>query len=191
MQSFLSITVHCTGCPILKCAFWKCSCSKTAKHIDRRWWFLKSQDNIFWYSCLTFAKKKKEISKILIWKKILFFLGQKFFWNFFWKFFFALNQPKKGFRAKKFFQKISKKNWWYKNFFFLQMKIFIISFFFFAKVRHEYQNILCWLFKNHHFRSIWLTVFLQEHFQKAHFNIGHPVCTIPPWKQHGFWRNFA
>jgi len=80
-----------------------------------------------------------------------------------------------------------------QNFFFLQMKIFIISFFFFAKVRHEYQNILCWLFKNHHFRSIWLTVFLQEHFQKAHFNIGHPVLWIgkdnaPRWYVN--WRMF-
>ena len=128
IERSLHETKNITGCPILKCAFWKCSCSKTAKHIDRRWWFLKSQDNIFWYSCLTFAKKKKEISKILIWKKILFFLGQKFFWNFFGKFFFALNQPKKGFRAKNFFQKISKKNLWYKIFFFFKWKFLSFPF---------------------------------------------------------------
>ena len=41
-----------------------------------------------------------------------FFLGQNFFENFFEKFFFAINQPKKGFKAKFFFQKNSKK----KNF---------------------------------------------------------------------------
>ena len=62
-----------------------------------------------------------------------------------------------------------------KNRIFFQIKIFDISFFFFAKVRQEYQNILSWLFKNHHRRSICLAVLLQEHFQKAHFNIGHPV----------------
>ena len=49
----------------MKCAFWKCSCN----HIDRKWWFFKNQDNIFWYSCLSFAKKKTEMINILIWKK--------------------------------------------------------------------------------------------------------------------------
>ena len=55
------------------------------------------------------------------------------------------------------------------------MKILIISFIFFAKVRLEYQNILSWLFKKHHFQSICQTVSLQEHFQKIHFTFGHPV----------------
>ena len=44
-------------------------------------------------------------------------MGQKIFWNFFKKFFFAINQPKKEFKAKKNFQKISKKNFWYKKIF--------------------------------------------------------------------------
>ena len=164
-----------TGCPKVECLFWNYSCSKTVRHIGRKWCFLKSQDYIFWYSSLTFSKKKKEMKKFLIWKKKLFFFGQNFFSKFCWKFFFALNQPKKGFEVKKK-PIISKKNLWY-NFFLFKMKIFIISFISFAKVRHEYENILAWLFKKHHFQSIWLTVLLQEHFQKTHFTFGHPVHT--------------
>ena len=103
-----------TGCPILKCAFWKCSCRKTVNHIDRKWWFLKSQHNIFWYSCLTFAKKKKEMIKIFIWrkKKILY---QKFFFEIFWKFFFALNPFLGWFKVKKIFPKKFQKNFWPKK----------------------------------------------------------------------------
>ena len=84
--TFLEIKNIGTGCPILKCAFWKCSCMKTVNHVDRKWWFLKSQHNIFWYSCLTFAKKKKEMIKIFIWRKKIFCIIN-FFWNFLKKFF--------------------------------------------------------------------------------------------------------
>lgn len=57
-------------------------------------------------SMLTFAKKKREMKKISIWKKILiFFLSNFFFQNFFEIFFRFLNRPKKGF-FKKFQKKI-------------------------------------------------------------------------------------
>ena len=55
------------------------------------------------------------------------------------------------------------------------MKIFIISFNFFAKVGQEYQNFFPWLNKNHHYRSESLIVLSQEPSQKQHFNVGHPV----------------
>ena len=64
-----------------------------------------------------------------------------------------------------------------QKFFLFQMKILDISIIFSAKVRLEYQNILCWLFKKHHFQSICVTVSLQEHFQKIHFTFRHPVLT--------------
>ena len=126
----------CTGCPKVKCVFWKCSCSKTVNHIDWKWWFLKSQDNIFWYSCLIFAKK--EMIKIFIWRKKKF-LYHKFFFEIFWKKFFALNPFLGWFKAKKNFPKKFQKNFWpKKNKIFFQIKIFDISFFFFAKIRQGY-----------------------------------------------------
>ena len=79
--------------------FWKCYCSKTVKHIDLKWCFLDSQHYNFWYSCLTFAKKKREIRKILIWKQWKIYII-----NFFLKFlkkFFALNRFLGWFEAKK------------------------------------------------------------------------------------------
>ena len=66
--------------------FWKCYCSKTVQHIDSNWCFLNSQHYIFWYSNLTFAKKKREIRKILIWKQWKIYII-KFFWNFLKKIF--------------------------------------------------------------------------------------------------------
>ena len=44
-------------------------------------------------------------------------MGQNFFWNFFEKIFFAINQPKKEFKAKKIFSKNFKKIFWYKKIF--------------------------------------------------------------------------
>ena len=73
-----------TGCPKVGWVFWKCSCSETVKHIDRKGCFLKSPDYIFWYSCITFSKKKKEMVKI-----------QFFFANFL-KFFFRFKSTQKA-----------------------------------------------------------------------------------------------
>ena len=124
------------------------------------------------------CKKEKGNDKNFHLKKKKF-LYHKFFFEIFWKIFFALNPFLGWFKAKKIFpKKFQKKFWPKKNRIFFQIKIFDISFFFFAKVRQEYQNILSWLFKNHHRRSICLAVLLQEHFQKAHFNIGHPVMSF-------------
>ena len=71
---------------------------------------------ILWY-IIIFWLKLGTFSQIRFWKKFLIFLGQNFFWNFFEKFFFAINQPKKEFKAKKKFQKISKKIFDIKKFF--------------------------------------------------------------------------
>ena len=131
--------VWSTGCPILKCAFWKCSCRKTVNHIDRKWWFLKSQHNIFWYSCLTFAKKKKEMIKIFIWRKKKFCIIN-FFLKFFEKFFPLQILFWDDLKRKKKFKKIFKKNFDPKKIrIFFQIEIFYISLLFFAKVRFEYQ----------------------------------------------------
>ena len=62
-----------TGRPKVECVFWKCSCSETVKYIDWKWCFLKSTDYIFWYSNLTFSKKKKEMIKIWFEKKSNYF----------------------------------------------------------------------------------------------------------------------
>ena len=116
------IIVQCTGCPKVECLFWKCYCSKTDQHIDSNWCFLNSQHYIFWYSNLTFAKKKREIRKILIWKQWKIYIINFFFWN--------------------FLKKILKKNFDQKKIrIFFQIEIFFISLLFFAKVRFEYQNI--------------------------------------------------
>ena len=109
ISQIFSDEIFCTGCPKVECAFWKCCCSKTVKHIDQNWCFLNSQHYNFWYSCLTFVKKIREMKKISIWKKIPIFLDQKFFAKFFENFFFALNYPKMRFEAKNFFRKVSKK----------------------------------------------------------------------------------
>ena len=61
--------------------FWKCYCSKTVKHIGLNWCFLNSQHYKFWYLNLTFAKKKREIRKFLIWKQWKIYII-KIFWNF-------------------------------------------------------------------------------------------------------------
>ena len=79
---------------------------------------------------------------------------------------------------KKKFQKISKKKFMIQKIFLLRMKILTISFIFFANVRLEYQNILSWLFKKHHFKSTYSTVSQQEHSQKIHFTFGHPVFEL-------------
>ena len=71
---------------------------------------------ILWY-IIIFWLKLGTFSQIRFWKKFLIFLGQNFFWNFFKKIFFAINRPKKQFKAKKNFSKNFKKNFWYKNFF--------------------------------------------------------------------------
>ena len=132
----------------MKCVFWKCSCSETVKHIDRKWCFLKSPDYIFWYSSLTFSKKKKEMKKFLIWKKNSNFFWSKFFFKFFLKFFEKFlnflnpflgwfKAKKKNFRKnfEKFFRKNFEKNFWPKKIrFFFQIEIFFIFIFFFAKV---------------------------------------------------------
>ena len=124
-----------TGCPKVECAFWKCYCSKTVEHIDRNWCFFNRKDYNFWYSSLTFAKKKRKMKKISIWKKIqIFFLIKNFFQNFFLKIFFALNQPKKRFKAKYFFQKISKKYLWYKFFTVFKLKFFVFPFSFLQRL---------------------------------------------------------
>ena len=120
-----------TGCPKVECAFWKCYCSKTVQHIDSNWCFLNSQHYYFWYSNLTFAKKKREMKKFSIWKKILIFFDQNFFSKFFWNFFFALNQPKKRFESEKFFSKNFKKILWYKFFIVFKLKFFVFPFSFF------------------------------------------------------------
>ena len=83
--------IHNTGCPKVECAFWKCYCSKTIKHIDRNWYFFNSQDYNFWYSSLTFVKKKRKMKKISIGKKkieyfwikkgALFFPASGVIWN--------------------------------------------------------------------------------------------------------------
>ena len=49
------------------------------------------------------------------------------------------------------------------------------KFSFSKKSGFQYQNILSELFKKHHFRSICLTVSLQEHLQNTHSTFGHPV----------------
>ena len=59
---------------------------------------------ILWY-IIIFWLKLGTFSQIRFWKKFLIFLGQNFFWNFFEKIFFAINQPKKEFKAKKKFSK--------------------------------------------------------------------------------------
>ena len=89
--------------------FWKCYCSKTVKHIDLKWCFLDSQHYNFWYSCLTFAKKKREIRKILIWKQWKIYII-KFFWNFLKNFFrfqiaFWVDLKRKKIFEKKFWPK--------------------------------------------------------------------------------------
>ena len=114
--------VYNTGCPKVECAFWKCSCSKTVKHIDRNWCFLNSPHYDIWYSCLTFAKKKREMKKSFPLKKNSNFFGSKFFLEFFLKFFFALNQPKKPFlKSENFFSKNFKKNFMIQFFFFFKL----------------------------------------------------------------------
>ena len=128
------VSVTNTGCPKVECAFWKCYCSKTVKHIDLNWCFLNSQHYDIWYSNLTFAKKKREMKKISIWKKILIFFWSKFFFKIFSKIFFALNQPKKRFKAKFFFQKISKKYLWYKFFIVFKLKFFVFPFSFLQRL---------------------------------------------------------
>ena len=67
-----------------------------------------------------------------------------------------------------------------QNIFLFRMKILTISFIFFANVKLEYQNILSWLFKKHHFQSTYSTVSLQEQSQKKHFTFGHPVAIDLP-----------
>ena len=71
----------------------------------------------FLRNVIIFWLKPGIFSQIRLWKKFPIFLGQNFFWNFFEKIFFAINQPKKEFKAKKIFSKNFKKNFWYKNFF--------------------------------------------------------------------------
>ena len=108
----------------MECFFWKCYCSKTVKHIDLKWCFLDSQHYNFWYSCLTFAKKKREIRKILIWKQWKIYII-KFFWNFLKKFFrfqiaFWVDLKRKKIFKKIFDQKILE--------FFFKLKFFSFPF---------------------------------------------------------------
>ena len=139
-QRFLSSTVY-TGCPKVECFFWKCYCSKTVKHIDLKWCFLDSQHYNFWYSCLTFAKKKREIRKILIWKQWKIYII-KFFWNFLKKIFRFQIAFWVDLKRKKNFQKNFEKNFWPKKIrIFFQIEIFFISLYFFAKVWLEYQKL--------------------------------------------------
>ena len=92
----------------MECAFWKCYCGKTVKHIDWNWCFSDSQHYNFWYSCLTFAKKKREIRKILIWKQWKIYII-KFFWNFLKKIFRFQIAFWVDLKRKKIFKKILKK----------------------------------------------------------------------------------
>ena len=62
-------------------------------------------------------KEKGNIKNFNLKKNSIFFWVKNFFGIFLEIFFFALNQPKKGFRAKKIFQKISKKIYDTKYFF--------------------------------------------------------------------------
>ena len=54
-------------------------------------------------------KEKGNVKNFNLKKNSNFFWIKIFFENFFEFFFFALNHPKKGFKAEKIFQKISKK----------------------------------------------------------------------------------
>ena len=121
----------------MECAFWKCSCSKTVKHIDRNWCFLNSPDYNFWYSCLTFAKKKREMKK-----KNSNFFGSKFFFGIFSEIFLRFKSTQKAiFKKRNFFFKKIQKKFYDTNFYFFQIEIFFISHFFFAKVRFECQMV--------------------------------------------------
>ena len=71
----------------------------------------------FLRNVIIFWLKLGIFSQIRFWKKFLIFLGQIFFEIFSKKFFFAINQPKKEFKANKIFSKNFKKIFWYKNFF--------------------------------------------------------------------------
>ena len=106
-------------------------------------------------------KEKGNVKNFNLKKNSNFFWIKIFFENFFEIFFFALNHPKKGFKAENFFSKNFKKKFMIQFFYFFQIEIFFISLFFFAKVRHEYQMSKCGLFKKHQFRSICLTVLPQ------------------------------
>ena len=112
----------------MECFFWKCYCSKTVKHIDLKWCFLDSQHYYFWYSCLTFAKKKREIRKILIWKQWKIYII-KFFWNFLKKFFRFQIAFWVDLKRKKIFKKILKKIFDQKKLeFFFKLKFFSFPF---------------------------------------------------------------
>ena len=105
-----------TGCPTLKCIFWDGFCDNTIRLTDLQWWFLYSWGKIFWYSCLTFAKKIDKMAKFFIWKKNSNFFRVKNFFEIFQKKFFRYKSTQKGILSKNFFQKISKKFFWYKIF---------------------------------------------------------------------------
>ena len=58
-----------------------------------------------------------------------------------------------------------------------------LSFYFYGNgftfsVRHRELYLVSWLFFKHHCRRICLTVLVHQHFQKAHFNMGHRLCSV-------------
>ena len=77
--------------------------------------FSYTPDMYFLQNVIIFWLEQGIFSQIRFWKKFPIFLGQIFFWNFFEKFFFAINRPKKEFKAKKKISKNFKKKFWYKK----------------------------------------------------------------------------